>query len=1159
MKSYNSKTLIAWNFVKKISLSGLFLAICFSANAQHFEPVWSGGAFNPMTITVTSAQINNANMLAGDEIGLFDGSLCVGAAVLTQEIISGNSATFLYITASKDDGSTNGYTIGHTISYKLYKASQGKEAENVDHSFPYDPTGVFEDFQENETAIVALSGTISQDSPEITAVNTTDVLCYGGQDGTITITATGGTSPYQYSINNGSSWQSSNTFNSLIADDYNIKVKDNEDAIATWTSNPVQIDQPSDIIINNVSQQNLSASGADDGSITIEATGGTGNLEYSVDNGNTWHTSNSFTNLREDDYYIKVKDENACVKEFTNNPITLSASISFIISAIDKTDVTACFGNSNGEIMVTASGGTTPYEYSIDNGGTWHSSNIFTGLTAGYYTVKAKDDNNVSASWGSNPVQIVQPSEIIISSVSKQNLSTSGANDGTITINASGGTGTLEFSIDNGNSWQTSNSFVNLQAGNYYVKVKDANSCVKEYSYNPVSITASSNISINSVDRTDVSICFGNYNGSITITASGGTSPYEYSIDNGSSWHSSNIFTGLSAAYYYIKVKDADNSIATWASNPLIIFQPTEISINNVAKQNLSVQGADDGTITISASGGTGTLEYSIDLGSSWQISNSFTNLSMGDYQVKVKDANGCGKVYTGNPVTIGEPSGETSPALHFDGTNDYADVHGFNYPANDLTIEAWIKPELFDETREIIFGRNPDNSSAFQFRLEAGGELLFGESPDWTHVVTESTVELNKWSHVAVVRKNGMCVLYINGIKSGEGRVHQGGNPTWVSLGGRLPNLDRFFKGMIVEVRMWEVARTQTEIQDNMNDFLKGYETGLIAYWRMNEGEGQTAYDLSKSGYDLQLGSTPNPDTNDPVWASTIWPFESSILSIYDIQNTTIKGPEGNYPSLMVDEEVAISGVVTATGYSGHENNFFISSPRGGEWQGIFIYSADINPAIGDMVELSGTVIEYHGVTEIHTPEAVVLSHGNQLPEPCVVNTGDLVDPVNAEAYEGCLISVENVTVTQKNDNLEQWYVDDGSGECQVDDKIYRWTNISVGLNFHKITGVLDYDWSEYGIIPRFEEDLSLSTGIEEFYTDNPQYLIFPNPANTEIYVESPEIIDLSIYRITGQKLLEKKNFLSGIIDVSELTKGIYFVLFTSKKETVSRKLVIK
>lgn len=1157
MKSYNNKTLIAWNFVKKISLSGLFLAICFSASAQHFEPVWSGGAFNPMTITVTSAQINNANMLAGDEIGLFDGSLCVGAAVLTQEIISGNSATFLYITASKDDGSANGYTVGHTISYKLYKAAEGKEADNVDHSFPYDPTGVFENFQENETAIVALSGTISQDSPEITAVNTTDVLCYGGQNGTITITATGGTSPYQYSINNGSSWQSSNTFNSLSADDYIIKVKDDTDAIGVWASNPVQIDQPSDITINSVSQQNLSASGADDGSITIEATGGTGNLEYSVDNGNSWQTSNSFTNLREDDYYVKVKDANACVKEYINNPITLSASSGFIISAIDKIDITGCFGNSNGEIIVSASGGTTPYEYSIDNGGSWYSSNIFTGLTAGYYTVKARDDNNVSTSWGSNPVQLDQPSEIIISSVSKQNLSASGANDGTITINASGGTGTLEFSIDNGNAWQTSNSFVNLQVGNYYVKVQDANRCVKEYFYNPVSITASSNISINSVDRTDVSICFGNYNGSITITANGGTSPYEYSIDNGSSWHSSNIFTGLSAAYYYIKVKDADNSVTTWASNPLIIFQPSEILISNVAKQNLSMQGADDGTITISASGGTGTLEYSIDHGSSWQISNSFTNLSMGDYQIKVKDANGCGKVYAGNPVTIGEPSGLTTPALLFDGTDDYAELTGFSYPDNDLTIEAWIKPKLFGESREILFGRN--SQGAFQFRIEPGGELLYGESPAWTYISTSDKLKLNEWNHVAVVRKNGMCILYIDGIKSAEGRVDNGVDPSTISIGGRAEDMDRFFNGFIVELRIWNLSLTQNEIQERMYGFLNGFETGLIGYWHMNEGEGQQAFDHSKNSNDLQLGLRTSTDDYDPDWVSTIWPFESSNLSIYDIQYTNIPGPGGTYPSLMVDETVVIQGVVTASDYSGNRHNFFISTPNGEEWQAIYIYASDIEASIGDMVEVNGLVKEYYGVTEIFEPAVVVLSRGNQLPEPSVVNTGDLVDPANAEAYEGCLVVVENITISRVADNMGQWYVDDGTGECQVDGKIFNWTNISEGLKFDKIIGVIDYEWSEYGIIPRYENDFSLSTGIKKFYSDDHKYLIYPNPSNSIIYIDIPQKTDLAIYSITGQKLLEKKNFLSGIIDVSELRNGIYLVVFSSENEIVSKKLIIK
>ena len=672
-------------------------------------------------------------------------------------------------------------------------------------------------------------------------------------------------------------------------------------------------------------------------------------IEYSTDNGASWHTvvNNCSATRTGWSWEVPEVQSNECLIKITdtsdNSVVDISDGVFTIgedeieITEVSSSDL-LCFGNANGSITITSTGGYPPHQYSIDNGSSWHSSNTFSSLNAGDYNIKVKDNTDNIASWASNPVQLSQPSEIVISSIGKENISSDGANDGSIIIYAAGGTGSREYSIDNGTTWQNSNSFSNLSSGSYYIKVKDENDCEKEYQYNPVIISGGNNLTIDSVEKTDVSLCHGNLNGIIIITASGGKAPYEYSIDNGDTWFSSNTFSGRGQDSYYIKVKDDENNIVEWGFNPLILFQPPEIIFTGVEKQNTSSVGTEDGAITIIASGGTGILEYSIDHGTTYQYTNSFTNLSQGDYYLKVKDANGCSKEYAYNPVIIGE----------------------------------------------------------------------------------------------------------------------------------------------------------------------------------------------------------------------------SSNLSIYDIQYTNIPGPGGTYPSLMADETVVIQGVVTATSYSGDGHNFFISSPNGGEWQAIYIYASDIEASIGDMVEVSGLVKEYYGVTEIYEPAVVVLSSGNQLPDPCAVITGDLVVPANAEAYEGCLVEVENITISREADNLGQWYIDDGSGECQVDDQIFKWTNISIGLKFDKITGVIDYDWSEYGIIPRYENDFSLSTGIKKFYSDGHQYLIYPNPSNSIIYIDIPQKTDMAIYSITGQKILEKKNFSSGTLDVTGFKKGIYYVLFNSDQETVSRKLVI-
>ncbi|MDD4554393.1 MAG: hypothetical protein PHP04_09340 [Bacteroidales bacterium] len=126
---------------------------------NHFVPVWSGNPLDPMTISCTQALIQSVSLGANDEIGIFDGAICVGAIKLTQPINPQNSSTFVYIPCSKDDPGTtaiDGYTVGHTITYKLWKHETQEECSQVTVTFPYAPTGQFSVFTVNETAIVSL-------------------------------------------------------------------------------------------------------------------------------------------------------------------------------------------------------------------------------------------------------------------------------------------------------------------------------------------------------------------------------------------------------------------------------------------------------------------------------------------------------------------------------------------------------------------------------------------------------------------------------------------------------------------------------------------------------------------------------------------------------------------------------------------------------------------------------------------------------------------------------------------------------------------------------------------------------------------------------------------------------------------------------------------
>jgi len=201
---------------------------------------------------------------------------------------------------------------------------------------------------------------------------------------------------------------------------------------------------------------------------------------------------------------------------------------------------------------------------------------------------------------------------------------------------------------------------------------------------------------------------------------------------------------------------------------------------------------------------------------------------------------------------------------------------------------------------------------------------------------------------------------------------------------------------------------------------------------------------------------------------------------TVYDIQYTTIAG-DGTYPSLLVGQTVTFTGIVTATGYysSGNSNRFFVSDPAGGAWKGVFIFSYDYSVSQGDEVEVTGEVQEYFGLTEIGNLTGVtVLSTGNPVPAAISVTTGDLMAPSTGEPYEGCLVKISDVTTTQAPIEHGEWYVNDGSGECQIDDAIYTYDNPTVGESFASITGAVDYSYDLYGINPRDASDFATTGG---------------------------------------------------------------------------------
>lgn len=325
------------------------------------------------------------------------------------------------------------------------------------------------------------------------------VNCFGGNTGSITATATGGSGGYQYSINSGA-FVSSGTFTGLTAGTYTIDARDFNFCTRTLTVNVLA---PTDLTLSLVAGS-AACAGAGGGQITATAGGGSPGYQYQL-NAGAFGPSNVFTSLAPNTYNVTVRDQNGCTE---TSSIVVSTPTALVVSAVQ--DSVNCGGGNDGSLVVTASGGTPNYQYSID-GTTFQVSNIFTGLTAGPYTVTVRDANACTQTVN---ITVLQPVALTIATV-QDSASCFGASDGVITVTAGGGSPAYEYSLD-GTTFQPSNVFNGQAAGPYTITIRDAQFC--QITGN-ISVLQPTVLGV-SATKVDVS-CNSTTDGSITVTATG--------------------------------------------------------------------------------------------------------------------------------------------------------------------------------------------------------------------------------------------------------------------------------------------------------------------------------------------------------------------------------------------------------------------------------------------------------------------------------------------------------------------------------------------------------------------------------------------------------------------------------------------------------------
>ena len=328
----------------------------------------------------------------------------------------------------------------------------------------------------------------------------------------------------------------------------------------------------------------------------------------------------------------------------TPNPC---AGITIIVTG--TTTPTSTPTAANGSISASASG-STGFTYSL-NGGTAQASGTFTGLTAGSYTVTAKNAAGCSGTQTFSVTSTPCPSITVTAAITQTTTPT--AINGAIAATGAGSTG-FTYNI-NGGAFQASGNFTSLAVGSYTIIAKDLNGCTGS---NVFSVTSASCPTINlSTTPTNTSGPTA-VNGSIAATATGGVAPHTYSKDGGTTFQATGTFNNLAVGTYPIVAKDVNGCLS--ASVNTVVGATCPVITAGTTTTNTIKCESNTGSITITASGSTGFM-YNLN-GGSFQSSNIFAALAVGNYTYGVRDVNSC--LTTGNATVNQAPAGPLFSAV---------------------------------------------------------------------------------------------------------------------------------------------------------------------------------------------------------------------------------------------------------------------------------------------------------------------------------------------------------------------------------------------------------------------------------------------------------------------------------------------------------------
>ena len=551
-------------------------------------------------------------------------------------------------------------------------------------------------------------------------------------------------------------------------------------------------------------------------------------------------------------------------------------------------------------------------------------------------------------------------------------------------------------------------------------------------------------------------------------------------------------------------------------------------------------------------------------------------------------------------PVTVNNGSGL---ALDFDGTDDFVDCgnsSSVNVTGN-ITVEAWFKSDLYKKTQSII--KKNGSNSGYELSLAKAGNIFFRLNDKNSYRVESTSLyphDGNTWMHVAATYDGTDIIIYINGTPedtvSGPASIFTNSNNLVIGTNA-ADTTSSLLDGAMDEIRIWNVARSETEIRETMCKKLSGSETGLVGYWRFDNVSGVIVPDLTSNN---NFGTMHNMNEFNYVWSgSTIGDASafdyvgdagtfSASLSHTDGDSISVTTTSGTITGLQVYRVDAASERANSFGpenYTCDPNRFWGVKVFGtGTPTYTVTYTYDGHPGISDETTLKlvsrsnisdpswedvlaalddiANTLTITGQTG--TEYTLATYNGDPLPVELVFFTAKLKDK-NVELKWRTETEINNYGFDiERSNKKDEWeriaFIEGHSNSYSPKEYNYIDTQLSEAGEYHYRLKQIDND----GTI-EYSQIISVNVGVPNHYSLSQNY---PNPFNPETRIDftlpEKQIVVLRVYNMLGEMVKEIINNekeagrYSITFNSTGLASGIYIYRLETSGYTASRKMTL-